>query len=264
MRSQLRSPAPALPDCAGKAPAYVPPVEPPLLAVARRPDRSSVAVQSVVPRTLTRLIESAEARARDSAWTDFVAEYSRLLLYVARHVTADHDAAMDAYAFVLEKLREDDLRRLRGYAADGRGKFTTWLVVVSRRLCLDFHRHRYGRAAHPDGAGDADDTRAARRRLVDLALSRVDDDLASLPGDADPEGELRRRELERALDIAVSELPAPDRLLLTLRFHDGLSGAEIASLLPFPSTFHVYRRINHLLGGLRRRLLRLGVQSSAP
>jgi DNA-directed RNA polymerase specialized sigma24 family protein len=102
----------------------------------------------------------------------------------------------------------------------------------------------------------------ARRRLVDLALSRVDDNLASLPGDADSEGELRRRELERALDLAVSELPAPDRLLLTLRFHDGLSGAEIASLLPFPSTFHVYRRLNHLLAELRRRLLRLGATCS--
>jgi hypothetical protein len=85
MRSQLRSPAPARPDCIGPATAYVPPVEQPLLAVARRPDRSSVAVQSAVPRTLTRLIESADARAHDSAWTDFVAEYSRLLLYVARH-----------------------------------------------------------------------------------------------------------------------------------------------------------------------------------
>jgi RNA polymerase sigma factor (sigma-70 family) len=164
---------------------------------------------------------------------------------------------------VLEKLREDDLRRLRGYAADGRGNSQPGSSSC-RRLCLDFHRHRYGRAAYSDVTGDADDTRAARRRLVDLALSKVDDDLVSHASDANPEGELRRRELERALDVAMSELPAPDRLLLTLRFHDGLSGAEIASLLSFASPFHVYRRLNHLLAGLRRRLLRLGVQSSAP
>ena len=222
-----------------------------------------MAVQSAVPQLLTRLLEAADTPARDSAWTLFVAEYSRLLLYVARKLTPDYDTAMDAYAFVLEKLREQDLRRLRGYAADGRGKFTTWLVVVSRRLCLDFHRHRYGRAVHSEDASDAD-ARAARRRFVDLTLAQVDDTLVSRASDADPDGELRRGELERALDTAVTELPAPDRLLLSLRFHDGLSGAEIASLLHFASPFHVYRRLNHLLAGLRQRLARLGVQSSVP
>lgn len=244
--------------------AYVRLIEQPLLALAARPDRSSLPVLSAVSQVLSRLLEAVDERARDSAWTVFVAEYSRLLLHVTRQLTSDYDSAMDAYAFVLEKLREHDLRRLRGYAADGRGKFTTWLVVVSRRLCLDFHRQRYGRAAPSDGAGAVDDVRAARRRLVDLALSNVDDALVSSASDADPDGELRRRELERALDVVLAELPPPDRLLITLRFHDGLSGAEIASLLPFASPFHVYRRLNHVLAELRRRLVRLGVQSPVP
>ncbi|HWP70754.1 MAG TPA: hypothetical protein VNM36_06635, partial [Gemmatimonadaceae bacterium] len=70
--------------------------------------------------------------------------------------------------------------------------------------------------------------------------------------------------LERALESAMTGLPAPDRLLLTLRFHDGLSGAEIASLLHFASAFHVYRRLNQLLATLRERLARLGVRSPVP
>jgi DNA-directed RNA polymerase specialized sigma24 family protein len=49
---------------------------------------------------------------------------------------------MDGYAYVLEALRSDDYRRLRAYAADGRSKFSTWLVVVARRLCLDLHLRR--------------------------------------------------------------------------------------------------------------------------
>lgn len=251
-------------NCAGPVFPYVLPVEPPRRAVAPRPDRSRFAVPTVFPQTLRRLLEAADEPTRDSAWTLFVKEYSRLLLYVARHVTRDHDAAMDAYVFVLEKLREDDLRRLRGYAADGRGKFTTWFVVVSRRLCLDFHRHRYGRVDHAEVGGEVDNAHVARRRLVDLALAKVDDTLITDDTDTDPDRDLRRRELERALDVALAELPAQDRLLLRLRFHDGLSGAEITSLLPFASPFHVYRRLNHLLADLRRRLARLGVQSSAP
>jgi RNA polymerase sigma factor (sigma-70 family) len=221
-------------------------------------------VQSDLPTTLARLLEAADEPTRESAWKSFIAEYSRLLVYVTRKTTPDYDSSMDAYAFVLDKLRENDLRRLRGYAADGRGKFTTWLVVVTRRLCLDAHRHRYGRAAHQEAAGAVDEARAARRRLVELTVSKLGDDLAYLASDDDPDGALRRGELERALDAAVTELPAQDRLLLRLRFHDDLSGAEIASLMHFASPFHVYRRLNHLLGELRKRLARLGVQSSAP
>lgn len=52
---------------------------------------------------------------------------------------------MDRYAHVLDKLQVDDFRRLRTFVADGRGKFTTWLTVVVRRICLDHHRQRYGR-----------------------------------------------------------------------------------------------------------------------
>ena len=32
---------------------------------------------------------------------------------------------MDRYAFSIERLREQNFRRLRTFAADGRGKFTT-------------------------------------------------------------------------------------------------------------------------------------------
>lgn len=220
-------------------------------------------MRSEVPQVLARLLEAADDSARDSAWKSFIAEYSRLLLYVTRRTTPDYDSSMDAYAFVLEKLREYDLRRLRGYASDGRGKFTTWLVVVSRRLCLDHHRQRYGRTGLAESDGDMH-ARAARRRLVDLATSDVDNVLAAHATDDDPDSELRRAELERALDVAVTELPAPDRLLLRLRFYDGLSGAEIAALMHFASPFHVYRRLNHLLNGLRQRLVRLGVHSSVP
>ena len=221
------------------------------------------AVQSEIPQVLTQLLQATDESSRDSAWRAFVAEYSRLLLYVARRNTPDYDASMDAYTFVLEKLGEHELRRLRSYVADGRGKFTTWLVVVTRRLCLDYHRHRYGRATSAD-PDRHDDERAARRRLVDLTLSKDEDALAARESGDDQDVDLRRAELQLALDQAMNELPGPDRLLLALRFNDGMSAAEIASLLHYASPFHVYRRINQLLAELRRRLVGRGVQSSAP
>jgi RNA polymerase sigma factor (sigma-70 family) len=241
---------------------YVGYAEHPLGEAVSHPERMSVSVQNAVPPVLARLL-AADNDASEDAWTRFVDDYSRLLLFVARRTTPDYDSAMDAYTFVLEKLREHELHRLRGYAADGRGKFTTWLVVVTRRLCLDHHRHRYGRLPDAETTSETASARVARRQLVDLAFS-TSENLASHANEDDPEGDIRRAELDHALDIAMRELAPPDRLLIALRFHDGLSGAEIASLLHLPSPFHVYRRLNHVLRALRERLSRLGVWSSSP
>jgi len=47
---------------------------------------------------------------------------------------------MDRYAFVLDRLRARNFRRLRRFQPRGSARFTTWLVLVSRRLCLDHRR----------------------------------------------------------------------------------------------------------------------------
>src|SRR2546422_5706677 len=64
-----------------------------------------------LPAELSRLLGAGDAPARDEAWAGFVRSYSPLLIHVTRFVCRSHDAAMDAYAFVLEQLRQDDLRR---------------------------------------------------------------------------------------------------------------------------------------------------------
>ena len=168
---------------------------------------------------------------------------------------------MDGYAHVLERLREHDCRRLRGYAPDGRTKFTTWLVVVARRLCLDFHRHRYGRSDDP--APDALAAHAARRRLADLVAGAIEPEQLAASA-ADPASALQAEELHRALGAATARLGATDRLLLKLRFDDDLSAREIAGLLALPTPFHVYRRLNALLQELRRVLQQRGIHEAEP
>jgi RNA polymerase sigma factor (sigma-70 family) len=174
------------------------------------------------------------------------------------------DGAMDAYAFILERLREDDFRRLRRYVADGRSAFSTWLVVVARRLCLDHYRQRYGRSPRGEPPVAPDAERALRRRLLDLRGASLD--LASVPDEAldAPDQAVRERELALALCRAVGELAAEDRVLLKLRFEDALSVSEIARVLQLPSIFHVYRRLNDVFARLRRSLARRGVDSAAP
>jgi len=216
----------------------------------------------VLPLELSTLLDAADPAARELAWTTFVETHSRLLLHAARSVERDHDAAMDAYAHLLEQLRRDDFRRLRAYASDGRSKFTTWLVVVARRLCLDRVRQRYGRTQ--ESGPHAEQSHAIRRRLVDHIAEAIDaDDLADTAA-GDAEMRLRAAELERALTSALASLAPRDRLLLRLRFDGDLAAREIAHLLKLPTPFHVYRRLNALLAQLRESLSRRGVQGPDP
>jgi RNA polymerase sigma factor (sigma-70 family) len=218
-----------------------------------------------VPPELAQILNGAPPTERERAWGSLVAKHSRLIMTVARTVAAEHDGVMDAYAFVLERLREDDYRRLRGYIGDGRSAFTTWLVVVARRMCVDHYRRRYGRMPRGDGdASAARQERASRRRLFDLASGVLD--VAAIVDDnaLTPDAELRVAQRDSALACVIDTLDLADRVLLKLRFEDDLPAREIATVLQMPSTFHVYRRLAVVYASLRRRLAVLGVESAAP
>lgn len=83
----------------------------------------------------------------DAAWDLFLDRYRRLIFAAIRHYAQDYDDVMDVFARVCEALREDDLRRLRGYAAqrEHRARFSTWLVTVVHHITVDWFRHRDGR-----------------------------------------------------------------------------------------------------------------------
>jgi len=211
---------------------------------------------------LQAVLHATDPLDQREAWAVFVREHSELLLRVARRMGGGHDAAMDRYAFVLESLQQDDFRRLRCYFADGERKFSTWLTVVVRRLCLDHHRHRYGR---PQGETAASaQRRAERRNLVDLVSDELSLGALSAPGSDDPDLEIRRNEVSRALECALACLPASERLILRLRFEDDLSVPEIARATSAGSPFRLYRRIDRLLRDLKAALEESGIDDASP
>lgn len=215
-----------------------------------------------VPYELTHLLHRREPSARDEAWTAFVQTHSKLILHVARSLGGDHDDVMDRYAWVLEQLRREDFYRLRAYAADGRGKFTTWLVVVVRRLCLDHRREKYGRArGHDEGH---ENRHRMRRRLVDLVSDGTELTELVDTSSGGPEERLRAVQLDDALKSAVATLEPHDRLLLRLRFEDELSAPQIARVISCRSQFDVYRRLHRVLDTLRTALVRQGVGDPTP
>lgn len=88
-----------------------------------------------------------EAGRPEAAWDLFLERYRRLVFATIRHYVRDHDEVMDLFTWVCEGLRENDLRRLRAYGEESqhRARFSTWLVVVVRNLCVDWIRARHGR-----------------------------------------------------------------------------------------------------------------------
>jgi RNA polymerase sigma factor (sigma-70 family) len=210
-------------------------------------------VPDSLPTELSQLLAASTDESRDAAWARFVDIHHRLLLHVARSTARDHDAAMDAYVFILDRLREDHFRRLRTYAGVRRSTISTWLVVVAKRLCVDFARARYGRLDRGKDPA-APERQQERRRLIDLACEEMDIGMVADPSERTPETEFDAAALLEALRQAISILEPRDRLLIALRFEDGLTAEKIAATLEMPSAFHVYRRLNRVLAALRRHM----------
>ncbi len=219
-------------------------------------------MNGAAPLELGQLLHAPDAARREAAWDGLIAAHTRLILAVARSLGGGRDEAMGRYVYVLEKLRENDFRRLRAFRDDRRARFSTWLTVLARRLCLDHHRMQYGRTRTTGNPQESTELRTLRRRLADGIA--VDFDVARLPdeGSTALEGEpiLRARDAAVAAELAL--LSSRDRLLLAYRFEDGFTAARIATLLHLPTPFHVYRRLNHLLKQLREVLRSRGIDGS--
>jgi RNA polymerase sigma factor (sigma-70 family) len=215
------------------------------------------------PAELSALLAAATDSEREQAWTSFVQTHTAAMLRVARSLGGDADTVMDRYAFVLDRLRGDDCRRLRAYVRPGAGEFGLWLIVVVRRLCLDHHRERYGRTRGEPVAPRTSE-RMQRYRLVDLVADRTGPELLAAPDTGAPDQVLARAEQLRALGTALDRLEPEDRLLLRLRFGEELPAREIAQLMRFPTLFHVYRRLDRVLKALRLTLQGLGVREADP
>ncbi len=223
------------------------------------PQRRSRVVAHL-PSGLAALLHAADDVARRHAWAGFLEVYSRLLLDTARRTATNNDEAMDHYAFILDQLRENDFRRLRAFGADGRGKFTTWLVVVARRLCVDHHRHTHGRIqARPHGGTDRSIEQITRRNLVDLVAGEIDWERMEDGRRPHPEVEVIREERRTALSSVVGRLEVVDQLLLTLRFEDDMPLAKIGPMVGLGSRWQVHRRLNTILARLREGLEARGI-----
>ena len=71
-------------------------------------------------------------------------------------------------------------------------------------------------------------------------------------------------QIHRVLETALETLPARDRLMVKLRYEDGIPMPEIARHLGFADRFHAYRHLDGVLLTLRSLLERSGVSDTVP
>ncbi len=74
-----------------------------------------------------------------------------------------------------------------------------------------------------------------------------------------PEDDAALAERRRALWRLIQDLPANDRLLVRLRFFEGLTAKQIAAAIGSPDPMEIYRRVERVCLDLRRRAKVLGV-----
>ena len=190
----------------------------------------SVDSPALQPATAEALIERCLA-GDQAAWEAIVRQYWRKVFNVAYQFVGKHDMAEDLAQDVFLKI----FKSLHTF--DRRANFQTWLISVSRNLCIDHYR-------------SVRKERETIDRDVDPAL------LTPASADASPLLTLQRSDLRAQLKRALQALPPTLRTAVTLRDIQELSYQEIADQLHLPEGT-VKSRINRGRIELARQIRRI-------
>jgi RNA polymerase sigma-70 factor (ECF subfamily) len=188
------------------------------------------------PQEIDPVIERC-LRGDQDAWETIVRLYRRRVFHIAYKFVGRHDEAEDLTQDIFLKL----FKSLSTF--DRRANFATWLISVSRNLCIDHYRsvRREREAISPD---------------VDVVT------LARPSGGDSPEAILERRDRVAILRVALDKLAPSLRTAIMLRDIQELSYQEIAERLGVPEGT-VKSRINRGRTELGRQIARLRERQDA-
>jgi RNA polymerase sigma-70 factor (ECF subfamily) len=167
----------------------------------------------------------------EAAWSAIVQQYRRKVFNVAYKFVGRHEEAEDLAQEVFLKV----YKSLATF--DRRANFQTWLISVSRNLCIDHYR----RVHH-------------ERQTIDR---RVDaNELSPVSHEPDAVARLEQQDRVALLREALAALAEPLRTAVLLRDIQELSYQEIAERLGLPEGT-VKSRINRGRTELARQIRRL-------
>jgi RNA polymerase sigma factor (sigma-70 family) len=168
------------------------------------------------------------------AWEQIVRLHRRKVFNVAYKFVGKHDEAEDLTQDIFLKI----FRSLDTF--DRRANFQTWLISVSRNLCIDHYR-------------------SVRKERETIDRDVDPGDLAPVSREVSPYAALEHRDRVSLLKEALSTLPETLRTAVMLRDIRELSYQEIADSLQLPEGT-VKSRINRGRTELARQIKRLRTQ----
>jgi RNA polymerase sigma-70 factor (ECF subfamily) len=191
------------------------------------------------PVTPSTAIDILIARCLDgdqAAWDEIVRQHWRKVFNLAYKFVGRHDEAEDLTQDIFLKI----FKALHTF--DRRANFQTWLISISRNLCIDHYR-------------------SVRKERETMARDVDASDLSPVSRDRGPHGQLEQVDLRHLIKRALAELPPALRQAVILRDLQEFSYQEIAEQLGLPEGT-VKSRINRGRLELARQLRRL--QSRQP
>ena len=174
----------------------------------------------------------------EQAWEQIVRQYWRRVFNVAYKFVGRHDEAEDLTQDVFLKV----FKSLATF--DRRANFQTWLVSVSRNLCIDHYR-----------------SVRKERETIDRDVNA--DDLSPHSVEISAHVALERHDLAQELHRALQQLPETLRTAVVMRDIQELSYQEIADRLRLPEGT-VKSRINRGRHELARQITRLREKGPGP
>lgn len=147
-------------------------------------------------------------------WAAFLDGYSSVILQVVGLFESNPDAVADGFLFVCEQLSNHSFHRLKQFRPEGTASFATWLRLVVRRLCIDWHRKEFGRSRIFESIARLSDVDQAVFRTVYEYGIRPDGALPALHGRFP---ELTQAELQRSCERIQRSLSSRQLWLIATR-----------------------------------------------
>ena len=194
----------------------------------------SAAAQPATPDSLIEQCLSGD----QAAWETVVRQNWRKVFNVAYKFVGKHDEAEDLTQDIFLKI----FKALASF--DRRANFQTWIISISRNLCIDHYR-------------------SVRKERQTIAREVDAGDLQPVSSDRGPYAAAEHQDLRVLLRQALQVLPATLRTAVVLRDLQELSYQEIAERLELPEGT-VKSRINRGRLELARQLKRLQDKQPAP
>jgi len=182
------------------------------------------------PATPDSLIEQCLA-GDQAAWEQIVRQNWRKVFNVAYKFVGKHDEAEDLTQDIFLKI----FKALKSF--DRRANFQTWIISISRNLCIDHYR-------------------SVRKERQTIARDVDSNDLQPATSDRGPYAQAEHQDLRAQLRQALETLPITLRTAVVLRDLQELSYQEIADRLGLPEGT-VKSRINRGRIELAHQLRRL-------